>query len=257
MNLRTLLTVSVFLMSIFKTSCDGGQQSEAWRALSRMKAKDYFAEPLQVKLAEAVARGKPDQISELIKQGADVNAKGPDGMRPLFWAMAKSSLKGFEILLQNGADPNVTAEGAIKDKRPSSVIEIAAIAENPEYLRLALKHGGDPNFLVGYGDRTIIYEAIMNNRTDNIRILIEAEADLSHRDTAGETPMLTAASIKNFDMVYLFLERGADPKIKDKWGYDLAGLMKRYGTRGIKPDSEQYQWYLKVVAEMKKRGLLE
>lgn len=254
---RKLLAVSVLLMSVFQTSCDGEPQSEAWRALSRMKAKDYFAEPMQVKLAETVARGKPDQIGELIKQGADVNAKGRDGMRPLFWAMGKNSLKGFEILLQNGANPNVTAEGLIKGERPPSVMELAAIAESSEYLRLALKHGGNANFLVGYGDRTIIYEAILNNRTDNVRTLIEAGADLAHRDTAGETPVATAASINNYDMVYLFLAKGADPSIKDRWGYDLAGLMKKYGTRGIKPDSEQYQWYLKVVAEMKKRGLLE
>jgi hypothetical protein len=244
-------------MSVFQTSSGGEPQSEAWHVLSRMKAKNYFAEPLQVKLAEAVARGKGDQICELVKQGADVNATGRDGMRPLFWAMGKNSLQGFETLLQNGANPNVTAEGLIKGERPPSVMELAAIAESAEYLRLALKHGGNANFLVGYGDRTIIYEAILNNRTDNVRTLIEAGADLTHRDTAGSPPIMTAAGIKNFDMVYLFLEKGADPKIKDKWDRDLAEMMKTFADRGIKPNSEQYRWYLKVVAEMKKRGLLE
>ena len=37
---RKLLTVSILLMSAFQTSCDGEPQSEAWRALSRMEAKD-------------------------------------------------------------------------------------------------------------------------------------------------------------------------------------------------------------------------
>jgi ankyrin repeat protein len=257
MILKKLLAVFVLLMSVFQTSCNGEPQSHAWRALSRMNAKDYFTEPVHVKLAEAVGRGKLDQIGELIKQGADVNAKGRDGMRPLFWAIGKKSLKGFEILLQNGANPNVTAERLIKGERPPSVMELASIAESSEYLRLALKHGGDANFLVGYGNRTIIYEAILNNRTDNVRILIEAGADLAHRDTAGTPPIMTAAGIKNFDMVYLFLEKGADPKIKDKWDRDLAEMMKTFRDRGIKPDSEQYQWYLKAVEEMKKRGLLE
>ena len=244
-------------MSILQTSCHGEPQSDAWRALSRMKAKDYFAEPLQVKLAEAVARGKTDQIGELIKQGADVNAKGRDGMRPLFWAMGKNSLKGFEILLQNGANPNVTAEGLIKSERPPSVMELAAIAESSEYLRLALKHGGNPNFSLGYGDRTIIDEAILNNRTENVRLLVENGADINHQDSFGSPPVMTAAGIDNYDIVFLLLGKGADPKIQDRSGYDLAKMMTKFGARAIAHDSDQYQWYLKVVAEMKKRGLLE
>lgn len=254
---RKLLALSVLLMSVFQTSCDGEPQSEAWRALSRMKAKDYFAEPVQVRLAEAVARGKLDQIRELIQQGADVNAKGRDGMRPLFWAMGKNSLKGFEILLQNGANPNVTAEGLIKGERPPSVMELAAIAENPDYLRLALKHGGNPNYPLGYGNRTIIDEAIMNNRLENLRILTEAGADINHQDSFGSPPIMAAARIRNYDMVYFLLGKGADPTIIDSAGSDLASFLKKFGQRGVKPDSEQYQWYLKVVAEMKKRGLLE
>jgi hypothetical protein len=222
-----------------------------------MKAKDYFAEPVQVKLAEAVARGKADQIGELIKQGADVNAKGRDGMMPLFWAMGKNSLKGFEILLRHGANPNVTAEGLIKDERPPSVMELAAMAEDPEYLRLVLKHGGNPDFPVGYGDRTIIYEAIMNNRLENLRILAESGADINHRDSFGSPPIMSAARIRNYDMVYFLLSKGADPKIVDRAGSDLATFLTKFGARAIAPDDQQYQWYLKVVAEMKKRGLLE
>jgi ankyrin repeat protein len=245
------------MMSVFQTSCGGEPQSEAWHALARMKAKDYFAEPVQVKLAEAVARGKIDQIDKLIKQGADVNATGRDGMKPLFWAMGKESVKGFEALLQNGANPNVTAEGLIKGERPPSVMELAAIAENPEYLKLALKHEGNPNYPLGYGNRTIIDEAIMNNRLENLRILVESGADINHTDSFGSPPIMSAARIRNYDMVYFLLRKGADPTIVDSAGSDLAKFLKKFGQRGVKPDSDQYQWYLKVMAEMKKRGLLE
>ena len=256
MTNRILFLSFVLLMSIFQTSCYGDSQSDAWRKLSRMKAKDYFTDPVQVKLAEMVARGDADRIREVIDQGADVNAEGRDGMRPLFWAMGKNSLNGFEILLENGANPNVTASGRINGEGPPSVMELAAIAENPEYLRLALKHSGDPNFKVNYGDRTIIFEAILNNRTENVDTLSKGGADLSHQDTAGQTAIVTAAAISNYDMVYLLLERGADPTIKDRWGYGLVEIMNKFGTRGIKPESDQFQWYLKVVEEMKRRGEL-
>jgi hypothetical protein len=33
--------------------------------------------------------------------------------------------------------------------------------------------------------------------------------------------------------------------------------MKKRGTRGIAPDSQQHRFYQKVVAELKKRGLME
>ena len=68
---------------------------------------------------------------------------------------------------------------------------------------------------------------------------------------------MTAASIDNYDMVMLLLESGADPKLLDRSGYDLAKMMTKFGARAIARDDEQYQWYLKAVAEMKKRGLLE
>ena len=254
---KKIVCVSFLMFGFILTPCDAGSQPSAWRSLVGLRAKDYFAEEVQIRLAEASARGDVDQIAGLIRQGADVNATGREGMRPLFWAMSKGSAKGFAFLLENGADPNVTAESLAKNERPRSVMELAAIAEKSEFLVLALKSGGNPNFPVGYGERTILAEAILNNRTENVRVLIESGATIDHQDSGGLTPVLIAAGINNYDMVLFLLGRGADPKIRDRWGYDLAGMMKRYGDRGIKRNSEQYRWYLKTVAEMERRGLLD
>lgn len=221
-----------------------------------MKAEDYFTDPLQQKLAQAIARGDAEKISDVIKQGADVNAVGKDRMRPLFWAMAKRRLKEFEILLQHGADPNITAEKISDSDYPLALMELAAIAENPDYLRAALRYKGDPNFVVPASERSILYEAIMNERIHNVRLLVENGAKVNVRDSSGESPAMTAASINSYDIVYLLLEKGADPLQQDKWGYDLVKQMKKFGARGIAPESEQYQWYQKVSAELKKRGLL-
>lgn len=254
LHLWTFL-LSIAAMTVGLRSAES--QPEAWRALGRMKAKDYFIEPMQLKLAEAIAHGNEQQTKELIKQGADVNAVGRDEIRPLFWAMAKRSAGEFEILLENGADPNITAKRLVERDRPLSVMELGAIAEDPAYLRSALKHGGNANFSVGYGNRTLIYEAIINERVRNVSLLAEAGADLSHRDTAGESPLMTAAAVNAYDIVYVLLEKGADPSLKNRWGFDLAGRMKKYGTRGIAPGSERWQWYQKVLSELRKQGLME
>lgn len=255
MKRQNVVTIFVLLMSVFQTSCEGSS-SEALKALERMKAKDYFEDQVQIEFATAVAKGNEARMRELLQQGADVNAVGRQEMRPLFWALGKQSLDGFRFLLENGANPNVEAKDLPGEKRPLSLIELAAIAENSDYLRLLLKHGADPNHDVGYGKRTLIYEAILNNRTENVRLLIEAGANIDHQDLSGSTPMMTAAGIKNFDMVHLLLGKGADVRLENRWGNDLAWMVMEFGDRGMKKGGEQYRWYQKVVEELKKRGLL-
>ena len=227
------------------------------KALKRMKAKDYFESDLQARFADAVARGEEKQMRELLKQGADVNAVGRQEMRPLFWALSKQSVIGFGFLLENGADPNVQTKSLSGDTTPPSVMEAAALMENTEYLRLALKHGGNANFSAGIGKDTVIYEAILNHRIGNVRTLIKAGADMNHRNFSGITPMMKAASIDQYDIVHLLLEAGADPTIKNRWNNDLGWMVTNYGDRMIKPKSEQHEWYLKVVKELKRRGLMD
>ena len=81
-------------------------------------------------------------------------------------------------------------------------------------------------------------------------------ANLNHQSTDGTTPLTTAAMPRNYDLAYEMLMQGADPTIKDQWGYDLVGMIRRYGGRGTRPGSADHSGYLKIVAELKKRGLL-
>lgn len=254
MKSRILLLIMMVGMSIFQVSCVGAP-SAASRVLDRMNANDYFEDDLQVRFVEAVARGNERRMRQLFEEGADVNVTGRQGMRPILWAFVKRSPEGLKFLLENGAEPNIRAE--IEVGKVISPIEIAAIAEDVSYLRLLLKHGADPNTGLGTGGRSVIWEAVMNGRVDNVRQLIEAGANLSHQDTSGQTAMMTAAFIKNFELVYLFLQKGADPQLKNAWNYDLSGIINRYGDAGVKKGSEQHRWYFKVVEELRRRGLLE
>ena len=254
--LRLIARIGV-LAALSSTMCRADSSFAGWQALSAMRAADYFAEPKQVALAEAIERGDQPQIIAAIKAGADVNFKGRAGIRPLFWCMAKQRVGAFRILLENGADPNVTAESMAEGERATSVMELAAIAGTPDYLRFALKHGGNANAPVGYANRTIIFEAMLSERNDNLGPLIEAGADVSRQDEAGETPLTMASSVSNYHAVYVLLKSSADPLLKNRWGADLAARMRRFGARGIKKESDQYGWYLKVVEEMKARRLLE
>ncbi|MDB6168065.1 MAG: Ankyrin [Verrucomicrobia bacterium] len=252
-----ILASALILSTCGLCLCIASQQSGARLAIGRMKAKDYFKNPVEARFVEAVVSGDTKTLSKLIQEGVNVNATGREGMRPLFWAIGQGNVKGFEFLLLNGADPNIVAPSSSGDGISVSVMGLSAIAANPAYLRLALRHGGDPNASAGYGNRTIIFESIMNNRLPNVQLLIEAGANLNHQDISGSPPIQDAATIGNFDMVYVLLNSGANPKLKDRWGYDLAADIEKYGARVTKGDREQHKWFLKVCTELQQRGLLK
>ncbi len=67
--------------------------------------------------------------------------------KTLYAAMKAHDKKGFEALLNAGADPNVsmTLTGPRGDKYTETVMRFAAESEDNYYLRLLLQHGGNPN----------------------------------------------------------------------------------------------------------------
>lgn len=251
-NKNTYQMCMAILLSLVYTSCFHTRAivdySVANFKLSRMQASDYFNDPVQAKFVNAVGRGDELQMAKLLKQGADPNALGKEQIRPIFWALGKRSKKGLVFLLKNGADPNVKIVNQSDIRGNSSAMELAVIADDIDYLRILLDHGGNPDTLDE--TRTIISKAILHRKNDHIRILVNAGANINHRDISGSTPVIIAAGVKNFQVVYYLLQAGANPKIKDRWGNDLAGVIRLFGDRGIKKGSEQYDWYLKVLDKL-------
>jgi uncharacterized protein len=255
--LKYIAVILICQIALFSTSCsDSSAKDKALHFLDNMHAKDYYDDPIQRKLAEAITDGDDEEMLELIRQGADVNAKGKKGMRPLFWAFVKRRVKEFGILLKHGANPNVYDEYNKPGYPSASVVELAVMEESGEYLRLVLAHGGDPNILCDNGSARVIYVATLHHRIENIRQLIKAGADITSPYPNRNYPVTDAARFAAFDIVYFMLGRGADPTSKDEVGQSLCDILRRYGSRAIPPDSTEYDYYLKTVALLKAKGLL-
>ena len=134
-----------------------------------------------------------------------------------------------------------------------------------EYLELALQHGGDPDFLVESfypggklsSSDSIIYSAIRRNRFDSVQMLVRYGANLDYRGFSGRTPSEAAATIDRFEMVFFFLEQGADPTIKNNFGTNLIDKILEYGCVDIDPKGQQCDWYLKVVDKLKDQSLID
>jgi ankyrin repeat protein len=226
---------------LFAASCHA-----AGNPLSKMKAEDVFSAAADIALAEAAARGQIDKLSELLGHGAEVNARGKDGMTPLFWALIQGNKEGFKYLLEHGANPN------LQDAQGTSVMSVSAALKDSVFLAVALKNGGNPNLVGQKSAKTPIFSSIENMTWDNLQLLIGAGANLDFKDRTGSTPLMRAAGINQYQIVYIMLKAGADPTIKNNWGYTILFPIK---NNNINPAHELYQWRSRVIELLKERGM--
>ncbi|MBI5773159.1 MAG: ankyrin repeat domain-containing protein [Verrucomicrobia bacterium] len=232
-------------------------------AAESTKASDYFPQKRQAELAVAAEKGQTSKINTLLQAGADVNARGKDGMTVLLWCYLKQNKKGFACLLEHGANPNAQMENGAAGLTESmalagrSVMSFTAKDRDTWYLETTLKYGGDPNLLNPVNKMTPIFEvsySIRPEQLNNLKILIAAGAKLNIRNENGYTPLIFAAMNNRYDMAFALLEAGADPSIKDKHGHTIVYDINRSGPR-LDPKYWGYPWFLKVIDVLKAKGL--
>jgi len=218
----------------------------------------FFSDPLQVSLAAAVDRGDAKAVAAAVQRGADVNARGRGGYSLLYWAMARDRVAGFAALVAHGADvtqycrdPDQLSGPRLND-RP---IRLAISAENSGFLEAILRQGFDPEFVISRsGGDTLLFAAIRDHSEYASELLLNAGAKIDRRDSSGYTPIGVAGLISDYKLVWLLLQRGADPMVGGTDGKDLPTMLKTNGSRGVRPGQQEY--FEKVVAELERRGLL-
>ena len=215
-------------------------------------SKTTFSDPAVQRLASAAENGDVESIDQVIQNGADPNARGLENVTPLHVALAARNKAGFDALLRHGADPNLF------DDRGQSVILKAAAEEESHWLEQCLKHGGKPN-LLSPGTRrsskgiTPIFYAVDHRRGKNLKILIDAGADMNHVDGGGDTPWRSAVVTPAYDMLYIMVEAGVDFRKKDAIGQDLLELISSRKEHDMF-DDDQKMWFRKTVELLKSKG---
>lgn len=170
----------------------------------------YFADPKVAALADAAARGNVRTIDQLVKDGVDVNATGIEGWTPLAYALIRHNKRGFERLLELGANPNHVGAGV---PFGGTVMTGAAQINDLFWLRTAMRYGGDVNVRGTNANRTPIWHAMLAKRFTNLKFLIENGADLNITDnTNSRTPLIYAFGVSYYEAAMLMLQNGADWK---------------------------------------------
>ncbi|GAB2287431.1 hypothetical protein Dimus_021808 [Dionaea muscipula] len=108
-------------------------------------------------LVWAAGHAQKDAVEVLLEHHADPNAKTDDDITPLISAVAAGSLPCLKLLIQAGANVNVSAGGA-------TPLHIAADNGSSEIINCLLDAGADPNVADEDGQKPIQVAAAAGNR---------------------------------------------------------------------------------------------
>jgi ankyrin repeat protein len=206
-TLLYLLVASVVLVG----AVTGYEMFRDWRE----RPADYFVEGPSLALAEALMADDEPGMRALIGNGADIDAKGVDGITLLQWQVSRGDYGRVRRLLALGADPDIVGWGK------ETATHLAAFRDNPAMLELLLDGGADPNATGRRLGRTPIFNALAAKNARNVELLIERGGDVFYRDTSGSTLLHYTAGTNYFKYVLRFLELGVDPLALDDLGFSF------------------------------------
>jgi ankyrin repeat protein len=146
-------------------------------------------------------RATSDDVTRLIGMGLDVNAHGPGNGTILTMDSISRQTPGFiSALLDGGADVSVS------DDQGRTCLSVAHTAQ---CVRLLIDAGANPKVADANG-RTPLHYALQFD-PEALRILISAGADVNKRDNGGKTALLSWMEREgNPDGIRLLLDAGAD-----------------------------------------------
>jgi uncharacterized protein len=141
-------------------------------------------------LMQSVLDNNLERVRELIKSGADVNARSPmvggffDGHTPLLVACVKGNVEIVRELLRAGANPRLV-DGIIK----ATPGHKAGYMGHPQVAKLLTEHGLELDAQGPYNGYTALHDAVWHGHTDTAQVYINAGARLNLRGQDGRTPL--------------------------------------------------------------------
>lgn len=155
-------------------------------------------------IIEAARNQDAEAVRTLIADGADVNARQPDGATALHWAAYRDDLEIADLLIDAGAD--VTAANELG----ATPLWLAADNSSARMVERLLDAGADPNVTLPEGE-TPIMTASRTGSVEAVRLLLAHGADIDAAEASrDQTALMWAVAQGHHDVIAALLEHGAD-----------------------------------------------
>lgn len=183
-------------------------------------------------LVSAAAQGNLARVTDLLKRGADLNARDDQGRTPVMAATHGNHVAVVDALLKAGADVD------LRDNRLDNPFLYAGAAGLLDILKLAHAAGADPTITNRFGGTALIPAAERGHVEVARYLLTETAVDINHINNLGWTALLEAIILadggpRHQEIVRLLIDHGADVNIADKEGVTPLRHARSRGYREI------------------------
>ena len=223
-------------------------QSESVMFLLDAGADVSFTKPNANTYLHTAVEGKccKETLHKIIEQGINVNSWNKNGETALFLACRPAQTESVKLLLENGADPNISdakyhtgfhaaVYGSCTNETMQEIIThgvyldarnidgeialwLACLCRQQDSVKILLEAGSNSNIAPTDKD-TCLHVALIRNCSKNmISAILDHGADVNARNKQNITALIIACAKRNKDTINVLLNEGADPNIADANG---------------------------------------
>ena len=191
----------------------------AWAAAIIGLAALSIPASAETPLLDAAEAGDRAEALRALAEGADPDARGPDGTTALMWAAHHGDVELVRALIRAGADA-----GLRNDFGTTAITEAAIIGSAP-VIEALLEGGADPDTRNPEGETPLMAVA-RGGRVAAARPLLDAGADVNAvEEWGGQSALMWAAAYGQPEMVGFLAARGAD--------VDARGVIRQWERKTI------------------------
>ena len=173
--------------------------------------KRFIGGTKEEELLDAIRSHRVKVATDLIENGADVNAADLTGFTALMSSSYLGLLDVISLLIKKGANVNA------HDNNGNTALIMAVNTARISIAKLLIDNGADVNATTNDGT-TILIRASERDNIDIIRLLIENGANVNTADQNGKTPLMSASLHRKLGAVELLIENGANVNAADQNG---------------------------------------